>query len=437
MLRLSDDHRFLVNEDGSPFFYLGDTAWALFQRLNREDATRYLQDRAAKGFSVIQAVVISEFDGLTDPNPYGDLPLHDGDPTRPNDAYFRHVDFVVDAAASLGLHVGLLPTWGDKVGPKAWGTGPEIFTPDNARPYGEYLGRRYRDKPVIWILGGDRNPTEECHLLTWRAMAEGLTSGDGGHHLKTFHPQGRSTSATFVHAEPWLDFNMLQSGHHQRDAENDEMIAADYARTPVKPCLDGEPCYEDHPVNWNPSLGYFDDHDVRKSAYRALFAGAHGHTYGANGIFQFFTGGDPGKFGPRRPWQEALDLPGAGQLRHARALLESRPFLDRIPDQSLLVSSTGDGAEHLRATRAAGGAYAFVYLPTPRPVTIDLTPLTGAEIEGHWFDPRTGARDSIGRRPIARATTFAPPNSTAGPDWVLVLDDASRRFPTPGSRPTQ
>ena len=52
-LKVSDNHRFLVTEDGAPFFYLGDTGWELFHRLNREEADRYLENRAKKGFNVI------------------------------------------------------------------------------------------------------------------------------------------------------------------------------------------------------------------------------------------------------------------------------------------------------------------------------------------------------------------------------------------------
>ncbi len=147
MLSVSQNRRFLTNANGSPFFFLGDTAWELFHRLNREDANRYLEDRAAKGFTVIQAVVISEFEGSSDPNAYGDLPLHDQDPTRPNDAYFRHVDWIVNRAAELGMYVGMLPTWADKVGPMSWGSGPEVFTIDNAAVYGRFLGERYKDAP--------------------------------------------------------------------------------------------------------------------------------------------------------------------------------------------------------------------------------------------------------------------------------------------------
>src|SRR4051794_19984292 len=102
MLTVSSNRRFLVHADGRPFFYLGDTAWELFHRCDRAEAEIYLRDRAAKRFTVIQAVVLAESDGLVVPNSCGDLPLLDADPARPNEAYFRHVDFIVDTAAALG-----------------------------------------------------------------------------------------------------------------------------------------------------------------------------------------------------------------------------------------------------------------------------------------------------------------------------------------------
>jgi hypothetical protein len=428
-IRVSSDGRYLIHADGRPFFYLGDTAWALFQRLNRQEAARYLHDRADKGFTVIQATAVSEFDGLTVPNPDGEVPFTDADPARPNDAYFRHVDAVIDQAAALGLRMGLLPTWGDKVGPALWGSEPEVFTPENARLYGRFLGERYRDRPVIWILGGDRNPTEPRHLETWRAMANGITEGDGGHHLKTFHPQGRSSSATFAHDEPWLDFNMIQSGHHERDADNGGMIAADYAREPAKPVLDGEPCYEDHPVNWKPELGHFEAWDVRKAAYRALFSGACGHTYGANAIFQFWKGDAPDpKFKAQRTWEEALSLPGAGQLRHARALMESRPFAGRAPDPSLIVSEAGEGADRAYALR--GNGHAFVYMPSGRTIVVDPASFGAEEVVAMWYDPRTGVQSAAGRLRPGEARSLTPPSTGTEQDWVLILDEmTSERLP--------
>ena len=117
-LKVSDNKRFLVTDTGKPFFYLGDTGWELFHRLDRADADRYLEKRAGQGFTVIQAVAIAEFDGHTVPNAYGHLPLTDLDPARPavkegerND-YWDHVDYIVNRANANGLYVGFLPTWG-------------------------------------------------------------------------------------------------------------------------------------------------------------------------------------------------------------------------------------------------------------------------------------------------------------------------------------
>src|SRR5215470_17400266 len=133
-LRVTANHRYLEYENGKPFFYLGDTAWELFHRLNREEASEYLSNRARKGFTVIQASVLSGIDGSTAPNAYGDAPFRNGDPAQPNEAYFRQVDFIVDKAAELGLFVGMLPSWGSH-----WAAGTGILNIKNAREYGRFL----------------------------------------------------------------------------------------------------------------------------------------------------------------------------------------------------------------------------------------------------------------------------------------------------------
>ena len=429
-LQVSANRRFLITPDGAPFFWLGDTAWELFHRLNREEADHYLTTRARQGYTVIQAVVLAEFDGLNTPNRYGEMPLIDNDPLRPNEAYFQHVDWVVDRATELGLVVGMLPTWGDKWNQK-WGRGPVVFTLENAGPYGEFIGRRYRDKPIVWIMGGDRPIENGEQLRIVRAMAKGVRKGDGGTHVMTLHPSGRSSSSRYVHSEDWLDLNMLQSGHADREFGNYEMLAQDYARTPTKPCLDGEPCYEDHPVmGKGPRNPYHGEYSVRKAAYWGLFAGAFGHTYGCHPVWQMWDGARTAVNGARTPWREALNLPGAVQMRHAKTLLLSRPFLVRIPDQSLIASPVGEGGEHLQATRSEDGAYALIYTPVPRPFTIRLEAISGDRIAAWWYDPRTGKALDAGTSVKSAIMTFTPP--ATGPDWVLVLDDASRGFSTPG-----
>ena len=386
-VKVSDNQRFLLDQHGKPFFYLGDTAWELFHRLNQEEAEFYLKDRADKKFTVIQAVVLAEFDGLGAPNANGDLPLIDKDPTKPNEGYFKHVDFIVNKADELGLVIGMLPTWGDKWHePKSKGG---IFTPESAEQYGEFLGKRYKDKPIIWILGGDRGVDNDEQKKTIRAMAVGLKKGDGGRHLMTFHPPGAHSSAQWFHDDNWLSFNMRQTGHGYNHA-NYKAIAEDYGRKPVKPVIDGEPSYEDHPAEFDAKNGYVTDYDVRKNIYWALFAGACGHTYGCHDIWQFLQKGRTPITAARTEWKAGLKLPGSGQVQHARALIESRAILTRIPDQTLIVSDSGQGTDHAQATRDEKGSYAFVYLASGKPVTIDLAKLSGKEIKAWWFDPRNG-----------------------------------------------
>jgi hypothetical protein len=112
-----------IQNSEDPFSWFADTAWELFHRLTREEAAFYLNKRVEQGFTLIQAVIQAEFEGIRYPNAYGDAALIGEDPTRPNDAYFHHVDWVVAKANALGLVVGMLPTWGDKVG-KTHGDGP-------------------------------------------------------------------------------------------------------------------------------------------------------------------------------------------------------------------------------------------------------------------------------------------------------------------------
>jgi len=432
-LKVAENKRFIVHADGTPFFYLGDTAWELFHRLNREEVDKYLENRRQKGFTVIQAVVLAELDGLNAPNANGDRPFTDNDPKRPNEAYFKHVDYIVNKAGEKGIYIGVLPTWGDKV-TKAWGKGPVLFTSDNvgdAEAYGRFLGARYKDKPnIIWILGGDRLADGVENV--WWAMAKGIEQGDGGRHLMTYHPQGGRSSADWFHSDSWLDFNMLQSGHGKFDNDNYNRVSADYDRKPTKPCIDGEPRYEDHPVNWKPDNGWFGDFDVRQGAYWALFAGAFGHTYGCHDIWQMYAPGRAPISSARNNWHDVLDLPGAWDMMHVRNLMQSRPFLSRVSDQSLISGDPGGGGEHIQATR--GDGYAFIYLPYGQNVTVVMGKVSGEKVRAWWFEPRTGDAKQIGTFENKGTREFDPSGEKVrGNDWVLVLDDEAKQFPKPGS----
>jgi hypothetical protein len=419
-LQVSPDGHFLQTTSGKPFFYLADTAWELFHRVNRADTLLYLDTRAQQGFNVVQAVLLAEYNGLTEPNPEGDTPLVDNNPATPNEKYFKYIDWVVGEAAKRRLFIGILPTWGDKVR-KDWGIGPVVFNAANARTYGHFLGARYRSASnIIWIVGGDRRADGQEDI--WRALVAGLQEGDGGSHLITYHPAGGLSSSKFWLNESWLSFHMLQSSHGKRDIANYSMVSHDYALTPPKPVIDGELRYEDHPVNWKPELGYFNDFDVRQGVYWAVFSGAAGTTYGCNDIWQFFSSAHPPIGSARTSWKQALQLPGANQMRFVKQLMLSRDYFPRVPDQSLLAQNT-EGAGYQVATR--GKNYVFVYSPLGEPIHLKLGALPGRKLTATWFDPRSGMS-----RPSASINnegehSFTPPGTPErGNDWVLVLDSA-------------
>lgn len=430
-LKISDNKRYLVYEDGTPFFYLADTGWELFHRLSKEETEKYLENRRGKGFTVIQAVALAELDGLNTPDSEGNKPLSDNDPLKPNEAYWQHVDRVIKKAAEKGIYIGLLPTWGDKVDSQRWGKGPEIFNKENGYKYGKWIGSRYKDyNNIIWINGGDRDGGGD-NFPVWNAIAEGIKSVDKNH-LMTYHPMGENSSSQWFHNSPWLDFNMAQTGHGQRSyAAYIRLIVRDYNLNPVKPCLDGEPRYEDHPVGWNPEvLGWFNDADVRQALYWNLFSGAFGHTYGCHPVWQMKTPQREAVGLARNNWYDVLDLPGAWDLIHARRLIESRPFLSRVPDQLLIAPAYHPETDYIVATRGEG--YAFVYFPTGWSAEIVLDRIGAETIKAWWYDVRTGEAKSSGTFPGTGIKKFEPPTKGRGNDWILVLDDAAKNFKIPG-----
>lgn len=454
-LRVSENKRFLETEKGKPFLWMGDTAWELFHKLDREEATEYLENRAEKGFTVVQAVVLAELDGLRTPNALGDLPLIDLDPAKPNEKYFEHVDFIVNKAEELGLFIGMLPTWGDKVPNIIGGDGPVVFTPENAGVFGKFLGERYKNKPIIWILGGDRNVDSDTTFHIWKNMAAGLRAGDGGRHLISYHPRGVHSSSYWLHNEDWLDFNMYQTAHFHRYQKVYENAMHDYSLSPVKPTIEAEPAYEDIGMEFwtfeewrnNPEVyktvfdsdnlvknreffkkGFFTDYDVRVHAYWDLLSGACGYTYGNNAVWQMFKKGKKVVIPCLYDWRESLDRPGANQIRHIRKLFEQRDFSKLVPDQSAIYGKNYKDDNHIRAAVASDASFLIAYMAKGQPVTIVMKKIKGPKVSAWWYNPRNGEANPIGEFDHVGFQTFVPPSSGENNDWILVLDDKKAKY---------
>jgi hypothetical protein len=376
-LRTSPNGRHFVDRDGRPFFWLGDTAWPLFAQYSTAQAQAYLANRAAKGFTVIQGVLAWGLgSGFEEKMPLanrdGERPWIDGDPARPNEKYFAHVDRLVAEANRLGLVLAVLPTWGYYV------KEAPALDARNARAYGRWLGRRYREAPnVVWVNGGDRTPTGFEDVF--RELARGLREGDGGAHLITYHPCGWRSSSQFFHDEDWLDFNMIETWTEWSKIH--PAVVSDALRTPAKPVVLGEGAYEDGPEY---PQGPITPLVVRRQAWWTAMAGGF-HTYGQNQMWRM----EPG-------WERSFDTPGAGQVCRMKEILTTLPWWELVPDQGVFATGVGSERTLNAAMRSRKGDRVLVYLSSPTTVFLHLDKIEARRARATWISPVTGERREAG-----------------------------------------
>lgn len=413
-------------KEAVPFFWLGDTAWELFEGLNRKEAVQYLNDRQKKQFNVIQAHLLPW--ELKDLNALGERVFIDDDFDRPNPKYWQHVDYIMQQASARGFYLAVLPAWCKTyIEPN---NAPLHDNPEKAYRYGRFLGIRYKTyKNLIWVLGGDNLPSNES---VYRELARGLTETYAGSNrqkiMMTYHPPGgtwrppATSSGEFFHHQDWLDFNMIQSGHAVENA-NYLRITQDYNRLPAKPTLDAEPCYEQHPVKHDFKNGHFSPWHLRRRAYWSVLAGACGFTYGGNGIWQMDK---PGRISLKTHfkdyWYDALKYQGAGQMQYVKQLAGKYQFENWIPDSTLISGSIGKVDDRIQSIRTADRSGYIHYVTNGRDITIK--PLPDGKWKYHWFDPRSG---KIRKAQKAAHETFSPPSSGPDCDWVLIILKAKRR----------
>lgn len=436
---VSPDGRYLQYENGEPFFWLGDTAWLLIDRLTVEEARYYLTERAKQGYTVILFSCLGDDYAVKNANYCGELAFLDSDYTIFNPQYFEHVKKVIDIADELGLVVGFLPNWGDKL-IRLWGyETPVLHTKERAENYGRYIGELLKDKEnVIYILGGDRSGDSIKDIIN--AQARGIAKGTSGREdysrcTITYHPSGYQTSSTWFGSEEWLDFNMQQNGHGYDNVW--ERITRDYTIIPAKPVVDGEPTYDEHWLNFNQNDGLSSDLHCRRYFYHEVFSGAFGHTYGTTGIWSFYDPDVPFRWKkedvPTTPWKESLQLPSGLQMVYGKNLMMSRPYFTRIPDNTI-VFDTYNGHERVTATRDKDNTYAFIYTEQGRPVKVRINKIVNSPTaNAWWFNPRTGKATFIEEVEASPGKVFTPESSGPGNDWILVIDDPAAGYPVPGT----
>ena len=433
-LVVSEDGRRVDKASGDEWFYMADTAWSLFLKLDKEETDLYLKNRRDKGFSVIQAVAIMGYNTpWNTPNAEGHRPFIDGDPKKPDtrgkENYWTHVDWTLKKAKEYDLYVMLTPAWGSaflqgrNVGKK------ELGTIEKCKSYATFIANRYKDYPnIIWMNGGDSSPQDADRelFITIGKTIKGICTK----HLMGYHGHGFHNRRHFQFIEQdWNDFANYYSGHFTGDFSelNYKLVLRNWNQRPAKPIFDSEPAYEGLPKNvkFNPKTGYFEARDARRRAYWSVMAGAAGHAFGNNDV-HLFT--DKPLQGMRYLWKRGMDQPAAAQMGYLNKLMLSRSRKELVADATLVASTdpAGDANSlpekyrHIQACRTNSTAWYYIY--TGASFTARLGKIEGDSIKARWFNPRSGQYISIGSLPNKGLQHFDPPGVEAeGNDWVLEL----------------
>ena len=336
-LKVSKENRYLMNADGTPFFWLGDTGWLLPEKLNRDEAAYYLEHCRQAGFNVVQ---VQPINGVPAMNFYGQYSMIDGFNFKNIDrkgvyGYWDHMDYIIQKAEQNGIYIAMVCIWGGLV-------------------------RSGKMNVANSILAVDEN------------------------HIMTFHPFGRTSSATHLNNKEWMDMNMFQSGHRrygQKKGDGDTSVTGleednwryveeALSMTPLKPVLDAEPSYEGIP--------------------------------------------------------QGLHDPGFNQMKYLKNLMLTFPYFERVPDQSVIAGTNGNRYDRAIATR--GKDYLLVYNYSGNPMSVDLTKISGAKKKVWWYSPKDGKLSFIGEFD-SKITPFTYDGSyNRDNDQVLIAIDSSKNY---------
>ena len=431
-LKVSENKRYLMNENNEPFFWLGDTGWLLFSKLKREEVELYFDNRVANGFNLIQVMLLHSLDVK---NAYNQFALFDNDVARPlttigndvNDSlqydYWDHVDYIVELAAKKGLYLGLVPIWGSNV--RAGRANVE-----QAEQYARFLAERYGTKTnIVWLNGGDVRATDA--MPVWQKIGKTLKAY-APKQLMTFHPFGRTQSSTWFNNESWLDFNMFQSGHRRYSQDtaridvrygedNWRYVVDDLSKLPAKPTIDGEPSYEGIPHGLHDTLEVrWSKDDLRRYAYWSVFSGAFGFTYGHNSVMQFYAKSPKsGAYGARQTWIDALTNSGADQMKHLKHLMLKYRYFDLVPMPEI-INKQGEKYDYQPVLK--GESVLLVYCYNGRTVHFKNKPFKNFKLNVFWYSPKTGDVVACENRQTASLSYTPPGVVTNANDWVLVVE---------------
>lgn len=401
-VQLGSSSRYLVSSDGSPCFMSGDAAWSLFVQVSTSDAEVYLKNRQQLGFNVIIVSLIEHYYCTSPPkNYYGVAPFSGTTFSTPNEAYFAHVDTVMDLAEKYGITVLLAPLYlGYQCASEGWCSEVSAASDSALMIWGKYVGNRYKDRPnIVWVIGGDVDPTSVKSKVL--VFVNALRAVDTVH-VMTAHNARNSEAIDPWSGQAWLTLNNVYSGSSALYTQ----CKTAYNVSPSMPFFLVEGYYENEYS--------MTEQKLRAQAYYTVLGGGCGHVFGNNPVWFFsYSNAD---------WKSALNDTGSVCMSYLQSLFNARHWYKLVPDYSNSAITSGFGtwgsSNYVMAAYASDSTTIIAYLPTSRTVTVNTGHLGADSIQCWWYNPTTGAYSSGGR--FASGTYSLTPGSAG--DWVLVVD---------------
>lgn len=413
-IEVSANGRYLQHADGTPFFWLADTAWNGALLSDEKDWDSYLSDRQAKHFTAIQLVTTQWRTAYK--NQEGQVAYEGREAIQIHPEFFKRLDARIDAVNQHNLLAAPV---------MLWALGDESYTPgklptDQAIKLAKYIEARYGGNDVLWFLGGDENYSG-LRAEHWKAIGKAVFA-NRHHSPVTLHPQGMQWHFDSFTNEKWLDVLIYQSGHGDSDAALSWIHSGPpsklWQNDPPRPIINSEPPYEGH-IAYNSKKPH-PAYNVRRAAYWSLLnAPTAGVSYGAHGVWSWETKPNTpqnhGGSGIANPWNEAINLPGSTDMGYLAQLFTSLDWWKLRPANDVVKSPNGKQrpAEHISAARSDNGDLFVAYLPVGGEVVLDTSKIARVK-NFFWFDPRTGKRNAADAK---RPGQFQAPDQQ---DWVLV-----------------
>jgi len=427
----ADGHRF-THEDGTPFFWLADTWWMGFtKRLTWPGDFQLLAaDRLAKGFTAVQIVagMYPDMDWYDERGANEAGFPYDKELTCINPAYYDTADLKVQYLVHAGLMPCIVGCWGYFV---TW------IGVERMKKHWRYVIARWGAYPVVWCLAGEGtmpyylSKTHEQDAVfqqgAWTELGRYVRTADSMRRLITIHAGGNGIGRDNVNDDSVLDFDLLQTGHSGYDSISNtiKIINSQVVREPAKPVIDGEVNYEGF------LYGNFDE--VQRLAFwGCMLAGAAGHTYGANGIWQVNTREKP--YGPsphgntwgNRPWDEAMRLPGSGQLGLGKRLLQRYRWWEFQAHQEWVTPAATPENPWLHYAAGIPGKVRVIYMYGQvwgRKVHVQGIE-SDVQYRAYFMNPSTGEEYPLGDVVAEADGSWLIPQQPEVHDWLLVIEKA-------------